>query len=101
VQPNDFITYKQTGNGVKHEYDEENRRIKSIYPDGGIRRMKYDAAGNLVKDISPENYNEKTDDGPGRTYAYDTAGRLTEERNELGDIVRRFEYDALGCPATR
>ena len=28
---------------VRYEYDTDDRRVKVIYPDGGVRRLKYDS----------------------------------------------------------
>ncbi|MDR5588972.1 hypothetical protein, partial [Clostridium aquiflavi] len=36
----------------------DNRKIKTIYPDGGIERFYYDANGNVIRHISPEYYNK-------------------------------------------
>lgn len=77
VNPNTYDPATRSGpQGIRYEYDTDDRRIKVIYPDGGIRRLKYDAMGNLVKVIEPEQYDAETDDGPGYVYRYDAAGRL-------------------------
>ncbi len=80
VNPNTYDPATRSGQGIRYEYDTDDRRIKVIYPDGGIRRLKYDAMGNLVKVIEPEQYDAEADDGLGYVYHYDAAGRLKESR---------------------
>lgn len=65
VHPNEYSRTEDDGAGVEYEYDHRNRRIRSLFPDGGIARTKYDAVGNIIKTIDPERYNPETDDGPG------------------------------------
>lgn len=39
-----------------YQYDEYDNKIKTIYLDGSIERIKYDANGNVIKRIAPEQY---------------------------------------------
>ncbi len=78
---------------MEYEYDKDNRRIKTIYPTGGIQRTKYDSAGNIIKTIDPVNYDKKSDDGKGTEYFYDERDRLVTIRDPEGNAARRFIYD--------
>ena len=96
VNPNTYDPATRSGQGIRYEYDTDDRRIKVIYPDGGIRRLKYDAMGNLVKVIEPEQYDAETDDGPGYVYRYDAAGRLEEIVSPDRVVEKRYVYDLRG-----
>ena len=58
--------------------------------------MKYDAMGNLVKVIEPEQYNPETDDGEGYTYHYDGANRLVELISPTGVVEKKYVYNLRG-----
>jgi len=55
-----------------------NRRIRIKDAEGNITRLFYDASGNLIKYVEPENYDPKIDDGPGTSYFYDSMNRLLQ-----------------------
>ena len=96
VNPNTYDPATKGGQGVRYEYDTDDRRIRAIYPDGGVRRMKYDALGNLIKVIEPEQYDAETDDGPGYAYEYDSANNLVQITAPDGVVEKRFIYNARG-----
>ncbi len=83
-------------NNIVYSYDEL-YRLKSVKDkEGGLTRIFYDKVGNRVKEILPENYDSLIDDGKGRTYKYDYKNRLTEIRDEEGNIVQENIYDLNG-----
>ncbi len=64
-----------------------NNRIRIIDREGGVTRLFYDEAGNVIKKVSPGNYDPKTDDGIGTSFVYDSLNRLTEVVDALGNVV--------------
>lgn len=84
------------GNSIKYEYDTMNRQTKIIDKEGGVTRLYYDASGNIIKQITPENYDRSKDDGKGTTYSYDTMNRLVKVTNALGVIVQKNKYNEAG-----
>ena len=84
------------GQEIRYEYDTDSRKLRTIYADGSVERRFYDGNGNLVKKVRPENYCKDTDDGPGITYAYDSMNRLTQARDEEGQMQSTYTYDASG-----
>ena len=61
-----------------------------------IQRLKYDAMGNLIKVIEPEQYAPETDDGAGYTYRYDAANRLVEIIDPDGAVAEKYLYNLRG-----
>ncbi|TYQ16962.1 UNVERIFIED_CONTAM: RHS repeat-associated protein [Acetivibrio alkalicellulosi] len=84
------------GNSIKYEYDSMNRRIRITDKEGGITRLFYDDSGNVIKQVTPQNYNAETDDGEGTTYTYDNLNRLIEITNALGVVVQKNIYNNAG-----
>jgi len=84
------------GRTVETEYDEMNRRIRIKDAEGNITRLFYDASGNLIKYVEPENYDPKIDDGPGTSYFYDSMNRLLQVTNAAGIVVERNIYNTAG-----
>ncbi|MBC2582563.1 RHS repeat protein [Clostridium sp. DJ247] len=84
------------GNSITYEYDAMNRQTKIVDKKGGVTRLYYDKAGNIVKHITPENYNAEKDDGKGTSYSYDSMNRLVEVTNALGVIVQKNKYNEVG-----
>lgn len=58
------------------EYDLLNREIRRIEKDGSITRKYYKPNGLLSKEIRPEQYNVKEDNGLGYQYNYNLMGQL-------------------------
>ncbi|WP_034328740.1 sugar-binding protein, partial [Alkaliphilus transvaalensis] len=79
-----------------YQYDKDNRKIKTIYPDGGIERFYYDSQGNLIKHITPEYYNIEKDDGEGYTFKYNNLNQLTTIIDTEGKIQKSLQYDLYG-----
>ncbi|WP_432406683.1 RHS repeat-associated core domain-containing protein [Wukongibacter sp. M2B1] len=84
------------GNKIEYTYDKQNRLVKVKDREGGQARYHYDQIGNLIKEIRPENYRSSIDGGIGRTYQYDYLNRLTEIRNEEGNLEQKNTYDVNG-----
>lgn len=61
-----------------------------------LTRLFYDESGNVIKSVSPRNYNPQDDDGAGITYIYDGANRVVEIRDPLGVIIEQNEYNNAG-----
>ena len=61
-----------------------------------MERFFYDGAGNRTKHVLPEQYDEKTDNGEGRTYTYDEAGRLLTVTGPDGIVEETNVYDLWG-----
>ena len=84
------------GQEVRYEYDTDSHRLRTIYEDGSVERCFYDGNGNLIKKVRPENYSREKDDGPGITYTYDCMNRLTQVRDEDGQVRSTYAYDMSG-----
>jgi len=84
------------GNSISYEYDAMNRQTKITDKEGGVTRIYYDASGNIIKQVTPENYNLEDDNGKGTSYNYDSMNRLVEVTNALGVIVQRNKYNEVG-----
>lgn len=70
-----------------YEYDELDRLIKTVYPDGNSETLKYDGIGNIAS--SYDRNGNKT------SYKYDAAGNVIETIDALGNSAI-FKYDAVG-----
>lgn len=94
--------------GVKllYEYDEEGRLLRETAPaaDGSaaVKRYVYDAVGNLIKEIKPNQYETSLDNGAsvllmaGTAYTYDAMNRLTSTISPDGLAIEYTAYDSLG-----
>lgn len=72
----------------RYRYDYLDRLIETRDPYGTIHRTIVDMDGNITKEIHPESYNSKTDDGEGVTYTYDAdQNRITRTRPD-GETTR-------------
>lgn len=77
-------------------YDLGDNITKITDPLGNITKMTYDAEGNMIKKtVSPEQYNEITNDGQGYTYSYDKMDKLIKQADPLGNIFK-MQYDTRG-----
>ncbi|MBD5464500.1 MAG: hypothetical protein HDR22_01530, partial [Lachnospiraceae bacterium] len=79
-----------------YEYDVMNRLIKTIDSDEGIRFNRYDANGNLICRISPQEYAEKGEKAKGYRYAYDIMGRNISIDTPLGTRLKNISYNRFG-----
>lgn len=99
------------GHTWRYTYNSQNRLLTSTDPLGTITAYEYDQYGNRTKETqasgTPEEsittytynqYNEllsTTNNSAATTYTYNTAGKLTEIRDPLGNIVT-MTYDNAG-----
>lgn len=83
------ITYFETAMGMY-------AALEIHHPDGGVERFFYDAAGNRIKHVLPEQYDETADDGEGWVYAYDEGNRLISVTGPDGVMENTYAYDAWG-----
>lgn len=85
------------GKSVKLAYDSYQRLISTTDRNGAKSRMFYDEAGNIIKEVTPQNYNSEVDDGPGTVYTYDSMNRLVQITDASGTTVQRNIYDIGGA----
>ena len=78
-----------------YAYNAQDKITKITDPGQNITRMKYDAMGNMIKLINPEQYNASADDGTGFVLQYDAMDRLVKTVDPLGN-VSAIKYDADG-----
>lgn len=79
-----------------YEYDELDRFIKTVYPDGNSETLKYDGIGNIAS--SYDRNGNKT------SYKYDAAGNLIETKLHRVDEqdkvdsweITAYEFDSRG-----
>jgi YD repeat-containing protein len=83
-------------NTTTYEYDALNRLISVTDKLGGKSRVFYDEVGNVVKEVSPENYNQASDNGQGTTYTYDSMNRLVSTTDASGSVVQKNVNDVEG-----
>jgi len=89
-----------------YEYDSLSRLILKkaldIEGDPAVTRYLYDAVGNLVKEISPNQYDPALDTAEGiasmkgTTYTYDVMNRRTLTYAPEGYVLEALAYDAKG-----
>ncbi|EHS56355.1 YD repeat-containing protein, partial [Paenibacillus sp. Aloe-11] len=101
-----YLKYDRTGNVIEetdtngskvtYTYDPMNRRIRMIGKRGGTTRLFYDKTGNIVKQVTPNQYDPATDDGLGMTFTYDRLNRLIEVADPYGQIMERSRYNEFG-----
>lgn len=75
------------GETTQYQYDNLNRQITTIDPNGDATTYGYDAAGNRTR-VTDAELNDTT-------FVFDRLNRLAQETNELG-FSRSFAYDAVG-----
>jgi hypothetical protein len=86
--------------------DEERQEVGTIYKHEGQDQAKWRAMEIVspklpsfhksIKEVSPENYNQESDNGPGTTYTYDSMNRLVLTSDASGNIVQKNVYDVNG-----
>ncbi|MCC3378817.1 RHS repeat-associated core domain-containing protein [Paenibacillus farraposensis] len=106
-----YLKYDRTGNVIEetdtngskvtYMYDPMNRRIRMIGKRGGTTRLFYDKTGNIVKQVTPNQYDPAVDDGPGMTFTYDRLNRLIEVADPYGQIMERSRYNEFGELASK
>ncbi|WP_233182425.1 RHS repeat-associated core domain-containing protein [Paenibacillus sonchi] len=91
---------------TRYSYDSINRVLRKSLPaaDGeqAVNRYVYDLTGNLVKEISPNQYNKDLDNPDqvlgmkGTSYIYDTMNRRVSTVSPEGAGLEYIQYDAKG-----
>ncbi|WP_099190500.1 RHS repeat-associated core domain-containing protein [Tepidibacter mesophilus] len=90
-------TINNTNNITKeYIYDSKNRLTHYINELKNTTRLFYDKNDRIIKEVLPQQYNEKIDDGEGTTYKYNIKGQLLETKNPLGQTIEKNEYDYKG-----
>ncbi|GIO14791.1 hypothetical protein J19TS2_43460 [Cohnella xylanilytica] len=94
------------GSSIFYEYDSMNQMVrkKQMTADGsyGITRYFYDNSGNLIKEISPNQYDASLDHAAssakmkGISYLYDVMNRRIATISPEGAAVEYVSFDALG-----
>jgi RHS repeat-associated protein len=79
-----------------YRYDACGHMIAETNAENGTTRYFVNKNGEVVKTVSPDQYDEKTDDGDGYCFAYDVFGRLTTVTDAYGNIVEQNAYDVAG-----
>ncbi|MFG6322965.1 MAG: hypothetical protein K1W41_16310, partial [Lachnospiraceae bacterium] len=83
ILPGQYDEKTDGGKGYSYEYDSRDRLVSVTNPDGATEhRYVYDAAGNLIKDITAKGCltADSDDDRVGTVYTYDLAGNVTSVR---------------------
>uniref|UniRef100_UPI001FAA2CB9 DUF6531 domain-containing protein n=1 Tax=Anaerophilus nitritogenes TaxID=2498136 RepID=UPI001FAA2CB9 len=57
---------------------------------GNVTRKYYDKMGNLIRFVTPNNYNPDFDNGEAYEYKYDSMDRLIQMKDPLGNIVKNI-----------
>ncbi|MCI7790774.1 MAG: DUF6531 domain-containing protein, partial [Lachnospiraceae bacterium] len=84
------------GNISGKSYDMMNRLVMEIAKDGGVNATKYNLDGKIIKRIKPNSFQKQGFEGDGTSYCYDRQGRITQETNAEGNIVKRLYYNCYG-----
>ena len=84
------------GRKTRIAYDLLNREIRRIERDGGVQRTIYDRNGQVVRLISPNEYDAQTDSGDGFQFTYDAQGRVLTVLSPDGHVLQSNTYDADG-----
>ncbi|MEK3795064.1 restriction endonuclease fold toxin [Paenibacillus sp. FSL R7-0204] len=94
------------GMQTRYEYDALDRVLRKSLPaaDGGlaVTRYIYDLSGNLIREISPNQYKKELDSTnqvlsmKGMSYTYDKMNRRLSTVSPEGTVVEYLEYDAKG-----
>lgn len=86
----------ETMKGISYTYDNMNRRIATLSPEGDILTyVAYDANGNVQKAVDGLRWKGNIESSPGMIYSYNAVGQITEAVDALGSSTR-YEYDILG-----
>ena len=84
------------GHKTKIEYDLLNHEIRRTAPDGGVTRSFYNGNGLLAKQVRPNQYDPKADNGEGYQYTYDHKGNIVSVVGPDGHVLQTNVYDGDG-----
>ena len=105
---NGNLTEERNARGITtlYEYDDLNRLIRKKAPAAGegvaVTRYLYDDMGNVVKEISPNNYQAEKDTDAlaltmkGTSYTYDSMNRRLTTKSPEGSLLQVVSYDKNG-----
>ncbi len=105
---NGNLTEERNARGVttQYEYDNLNRLIRKKAPAAGegvaVTRYLYDKMGNLIKEISPNNYQSEKDTDAlsvtmkGTSYTFDSMNRRITTKSPEGSLLQVVSYDKNG-----
>ncbi|OOM76177.1 putative deoxyribonuclease RhsC [Clostridium puniceum] len=79
-----------------YTYDPQNRLTHFVNFSGNTTRLFYDKNDRIIKQVLPEQYDNKKDDGVGTTYSYNLKGQVVEVKNALGETITKNTYDHKG-----
>jgi YD repeat-containing protein len=92
----------QEGRVTVYEYNALGNLLRTIKDDGQIvDRKEYNELGQLIKEVSPNEYDATKDTAEGYTddvgtrYLYNPAGRVIQKKDSL-DNITSYTYDELG-----
>ncbi|MEY8746875.1 RHS repeat-associated core domain-containing protein [Bacillales bacterium AN1005] len=77
---------------VEFEYNDLNKRTRIVDAEGNTTLMFYDKMGNMIKQVKPNDYVERIDNGKGTEYRYDALDHLIRITDPLQQ-TRRYHYD--------
>ncbi|MGW7158150.1 RHS repeat-associated core domain-containing protein [Paenibacillus taichungensis] len=77
---------------VEFEYNHLNKRTRIVDAEGNTTLMFYDKMGNMIKQVQPNDYVERIDNGKGTEYRYDALDHLIRITDPLHQ-TRRYHYD--------
>ena len=83
------------GSSASYEFDAEGRVVGIVTQNGVRERYVYDAAGNVVERILPDETPDSDTDNPRFLYSYDPLDRLIVTRDPTG-AETRYTYDTVG-----
>ena len=83
------------GSSASYEFDAEGRVVGIVTQNGVRERYVYDAAGNVVERILPDETPDSDTDNPRFLYSYDPLDRLIITRDPTG-AETRYTYDTVG-----
>ncbi len=84
------------GRRIEYKYDFLERLIDTVHPDGSHERLYRDGEGNIIKEVHPNAYDDKTGDGAGTVRDYDGENRLVSVTEPDGTAGESYAYDLKG-----
>lgn len=81
---------------TRYRYDVCGRLIAEINAEGNTTRYFVNKNGEVVRIISPDQYDDSSDDGDGYRFTYDEFGRKDSVTDAYGNLVEKNSYDLAG-----
>ncbi len=95
VRPNHHVLGQAEEKKEVHIYDSNHRLLTTIDETGAVYAVHRDGEGNIIKEINPNTYDQKTGDGEGIVYTYNADDKAEKTQYPNGMISRRW-YDLAG-----